>query len=150
MRIFFNFTNTQSGIMKSQTIGVALTVVNLLLMVFLLAQLQPSYAKKTDSLSVLKGTGLEIVDAHGKMRASITVLPDTRSEKGVTPGGIIFRLIDTYGKPIIKIGADYEGGGMSIVDRADAGYIQLIAREKGNFIRLKNVDGTEKLVQGGK
>ena len=136
--------------MKSQTIGLILTVVNLMIMVFLLAQLQPSYARKTDSASVLRGTGLEIVDDHGKVRASITVLPDTRNEKGVTPGGIIFRLIDTYGKPIIKIGADYEGGGMSIVDRADAGYIQLIAREKGNFIRLKNVDGKEKLLEGGK
>ena len=136
--------------MKSQTIGLILTGVNLLLMVFLLAQLQPSYARKTDSPSVLRGTGLEIVDAHGKLRASITVLPDNQTTNGITPGGIIFRLIDTYGKPIIKIGADYEGGGMSIVDRSDAGYIQLIAREKGNFIRLKNVNGKEKLVEAGK
>jgi len=136
--------------MKSQTIGLILTAFNLLLLVFLLAQLQPSYARKADSPSILRGTGLEIVDAHSKVRGSITILPDTRSEKGATPGGIIFRLIDTYGKPIIKIGADYEGGGMSIVDRADAGYIQLIAREKGNFIRLKNVDGKEKLLEGGK
>jgi len=136
--------------MKSPTIGLILTAVNLLLFVFLLAQLQPSYARKTDSPSILRGTGLEIVDAHGKVRGSITILPDNNTAKGVTPGGIIFRLIDTYGKPIIKIGADYEGGGMSIVDRADAGYIQLIAREKGNFIRLKNVDGKEKLLEGGK
>jgi len=127
-----------------------LTGVNLLLMVFLLAQLKPTYARKTESPSVLRGTGLEIVDAQGKVRGSITVLPDTRNEKGGTPGGIIFRLIDTYGKPIVKIGADYEGGAMSIVDRADAGYIQLIAREKGNFIRLKNVNGKEKLMQAGK
>ena len=136
--------------MKSQTFGLVLTLVNLLLMVFLLAQLQPAYARKSDSPSVLRGTGLEIVDGHGKVRGSITVLPDDHTAQGVKPGGIIFRLIDTYGKPIIKIGADYEGGGMSIVDKADAGYIQLIAREKGNFIRLKNVDGKEKMVQAGK
>ena len=136
--------------MKSQTIGLILTGVNLLIMILLLAQLQPSYARKTDPPSVLRGTGLEIVDAQGKVRASITILPDERTADRVKPGGIIFRLIDTYGKPMIKIGADYEGGGMSIVDRLDAGYIQLIAREKGNFIRLKNVDGKEKILEGGK
>jgi hypothetical protein len=132
--------------MKSQTIGLILTGVNLLLLVFLLAQLQPSYARKTDSASILRGTGLEIVDDHGKVRASITVLPDDRTAKEAKPGGIIFRLIDTYGKPMIKIGADYEGGGMTIVDRSN-GYIQLLAREKGALIKLKNVDGKEKLVQ---
>ena len=56
----------------TQRIAVALTVVNLVLCVVLLAQVRPVGAQSTPGL--LRGTGLEIVDGQGRARATISIL----------------------------------------------------------------------------
>jgi hypothetical protein len=63
--------------MKMNRIAIGLTVVNLVLVTILLAQLRPVHAKeyKQPVNSVLRGSGLEIVDSLGKTRASISILP---------------------------------------------------------------------------
>ncbi len=60
--------------MKSQRALIALTMTNLGLLPFTLAQqIRPASAE--GALPVLRGSGLEIVDGQGRVRASITVLP---------------------------------------------------------------------------
>jgi hypothetical protein len=63
--------------MKMNRIAIGLTVINLVLVTILLAQFRPAQATeyKQPINSVLKGSGLEIVDSLGKTRASISILP---------------------------------------------------------------------------
>jgi len=59
--------------MKTQQLLIALTIVNLGLLVFSLAQ--PRSAAAQGVVPVLRGRALEIVDDRGRVRASITVFP---------------------------------------------------------------------------
>ena len=58
--------------MKTQRLLIALTIVNFALLISSLAQ-RPVAADSV--LPVLRGRAFEIVDDHGKVRASITVFP---------------------------------------------------------------------------
>src|SRR3954468_7985013 len=120
--------------MKIQRIALAVTIINLLLMVILLTKINPATAQKEqDKPQVLRGSGLEITDKQGRLRASIT-FHDTVVKDGVTyPAGVLLRLIDTKGQPSVKIGAAEDGGGLSFANESQ-GYIQLMAKESGAFL----------------
>src|SRR6478672_11112501 len=133
--------------MKMQRIAIAVTVINLVLMVILLTKINPAKAQKEqDKLQVLRGRGLEITDKQGTIRASIT-FHESEVKDGVTyPGGILLRLINSKGQPSVKIDASEEGGGLSFSNESD-GYIQLIAKESGGFLKIKNPDGKEQVIK---
>jgi len=59
--------------MKDERILTLLTLVNLGVLVFLLFH-QTRIVEASGALPVLRGTGLEIVDAQGKVRASIQLV----------------------------------------------------------------------------
>ena len=70
--------------MKMQRVGIALTVVNgLLLAVGLTQSARPALA--SDIPAMLRGRGLEIVDEQGRVRASITVFPAKTEAPTVRP-----------------------------------------------------------------
>ena len=127
--------------MKIQRIAIAITIINLVLMVVLLAKMNAATAQKEqNNLQVLRGSGLEITDKEGRIRASIT-FHDAVVKDGVTyPAGVLLRLIDSKGQPSVKIGAAEDGGGLSFANEKD-GYIQLIAKESGCFLKIKSTDG---------
>jgi len=133
--------------MKIQRIAIAITIINLVLMVVLLAKMNAATAQKEqNNLQVLRGNGLEITDKEGRIRASIT-FHDAVVKDGVTyPAGVLLRLIDSKGQPSVKIGAAEDGGGLSFANEKD-GYIQLIAKESGGFLKIKNADGKEQVVK---
>lgn len=133
--------------MKIQRIAIAITIINLVLMVILLAKMNAATAQKEqNNLQVLRGSGLEITDKEGRIRASIT-FHDAVVKDGVTyPAGVLLRLIDSKGQPSVKIGAAEDGGGLSFANEKD-GYIQLIAKESGCFLKIKNADGKEQVVK---
>jgi len=133
--------------MKIQRIAIAITIINLVLMVVLLAKMNAATAQKEqNNLQVLRGSGLEITDEEGRIRASIT-FHDAVVKDGVTyPAGVLLRLIDSKGQPSVKIGAAEDGGGLSFANEKD-GYIQLIAKESGCFLKIKNADGKEQVVK---
>jgi hypothetical protein len=60
--------------MKMQRIAIVVTIINLVLMVVLLTKVNPATAQKQqmNKLQVLRGSGLEITDSSGKLRASIS------------------------------------------------------------------------------
>jgi len=69
------------------------------------------------------------------------------AQNGITyPGGILLRLIDSKGQPVVKIDASEEGGGLSFSNESD-GYIQLLAKESGGFLKIKNPDGKEQVIK---
>ncbi len=134
--------------MKIQRIAIAVTIINLVLMIVLLTKMNPSTAqqKKQNELQVLRGRGLEIIDSVGKIRASISFHAPVEQEGKRYAGGILLRLINSKGQPSVKIDASEDGGGLSFSNELQ-GYIQLLAKENGGFLKIKNPDGKEQVVK---
>jgi len=134
--------------MKMQRIAIAVTVINLVLMVVLLTKINPATAQKgqPNKLQVLRGSGLEIIDSSGKLRASITFHAPVEQDGKIYPAGVLLRLINTKGQPSVKIDASEDGGGLSFSNEKD-GYIQMVAKESGGFLKIKDPDGKEQVVK---
>ena len=76
--------------MKIQRFLIALTILNLVLLLRLLFQPLPTMAQSV--APVLRGRALEIVDEQGRVGASITVLPASIEPKEPFPDTVILRL----------------------------------------------------------
>lgn len=130
-----------------QRIAITLSVINLLLMTVLLTKLNPAAAQKEQTKAgILRGNGLEITDKEGKLRASITFHEPVEQDGKVYAGGILLRLIDSKGQPVVKIDASEDGGGLSFSNESN-GYVQLLAKESGGFLKIKNADGKEQVIK---
>ena len=132
--------------MKMQRLLVVLTVVNLVLLVFLLAQFRPAVAQ--DVVPVLRGRALEIVDGQGRIRASITVNPSVTVDSQAYPESVLFRLSDPKSGPVVKIDASEEGSGFGLSDDSPQGGIRLMAKNRtGTFLQIINKNGREQLIK---
>jgi hypothetical protein len=135
--------------MKIQRLLVALTVVNLGLLMFLLTQLRPVEAQS--AVPVLRGRALEIVDDRGRVRASLKVQPADRTAtmpSGQTvPETVILRLIDANGRPSVKLAMSEQGAGLALVGEADATHVVLKAEGTESSLKLANRDGRQQLVK---
>ena len=145
--------------MKIQRILIALTVVNLGLMVFLLTQIRRVEAVSpangevsATGASVLRGSSLEIVDDQGRVRASIKIHPGDPNFKMPDgkigyPETVMFRLIDPKGRPEVKLGASVEGGGLGLIGETDATHLLLEAEGANSSLKLTNKDGRQQLIK---
>jgi hypothetical protein len=134
--------------MKTQRLLVVLTVLNLILLSFLLlTRTRPALAYT--AADVIRGTALEIVDGRGRVRASIKVQPaETFKPTGRKyPETVVLRLIDPNGRPEVKIGASEQGGGISLVGDSDATRVLLHADRAESSLRLTNNAGRQRLVE---
>jgi hypothetical protein len=136
--------------MKTQRLLIALTVVNLGLFAYQLFQPHLAGASTTDVPAVLRGHALEIVDAQGRIRASIAVLPEDPKTiwKGKPyPESVLLRLISAGGRPNVKLGASRMGAGLVIGGESDPTYIQVLAEGGESTLKLINKEGTERLIK---
>lgn len=133
--------------MRTQRYLFALSFLNLLLLSFLLLS-RTGPAQASLGSPVLRGRALEIVDDHGRVRASIqlheagTFKPTGKK----IPETVMLRLIDSEGRPEVKIGASIEGGGLSLVGMSDSTQLLLLA-DSSSLLRLKNRSGQERVIQ---
>ena len=87
---------------------------------------------------VLRGRALEIVDAQGRVRASIVLheanvfQPTGRAY----PETVMLRLSDEHGRPAVKIGASVEGGGLGLVGASDETQVLLLTEAGRSAIKL--------------
>ena len=95
--------------------AVVVTVINLVLLVFVLTQHRSAVAQA----SVLRGRGLELVDATGQVRAQFNVEPD---------GEAVFRMRDASGTIRVKLGAGAEGSALLLLDETTELGVQILAR----------------------
>ncbi|MBE7171652.1 MAG: hypothetical protein INR73_13760 [Williamsia sp.] len=134
--------------MKIYPIAVALTVINSLLLVFLLAQLKPAIAqgpKPVQSAApVLRGRGLEIVDSLGRIRASITIQPPVEVNGMKYTQTVLLRLIASNGKPMVKIGGAENGSGLTLIDESDKGVLINVQNDSSS-IKITNKDKEQAL-----
>jgi hypothetical protein len=126
--------------MKTTRFAVALTIANVIGMLAFWSQMHVARAQAVPEM--LRAKGLEIVDERGIVRAHIIVQPND--------GGVLFRLIDQQGKPLVKLGAAADGSGLMLTGdpaRQDWSGIQVLAKPGGSTLRLLNVDGKERLIK---
>ncbi len=127
--------------MKPYRIVVVLTLLNLALLVFLLVRGMPAQASEAPPVRAL-----EIVDDHGKVRASIKVLPanatvalpdDTRGY----PEIVLLRRVTAEGRPSVKLGATERGGALVLGGESDPTYAQLRGDRAKASLTLVGKDG---------
>jgi len=131
--------------MKIQRIAFGLTIINLLLLIFLLAQIRRATAE--DVLPVLRGRALEIVDSQGRVRAEILVHgPETVGGK-LYPETVLFRMADQNRRPVVKFTASENGSALGLSDDSQ-GRVQLNAKsDTGDFVKVVNKDGREQMLK---
>jgi hypothetical protein len=136
--------------MKTQRILLALTLLNLAAVAFLLARTRRSEASAAPGL--LRGSALEIVDAQGRVRASIRIQPEDPAhplpDGSPRPENVILRLITPDGRPTVKLGGSAAGAGLGLIGASDARHV--ILKAEGGEVYLKLVDeDRQRLVQPG-
>lgn len=140
--------------MKRQRLLIALTVVNLALLILSPVRPHPVVAQDVaqDVAPVLRGRALQIVDEHGRVRASISVYPADPSVKYAgwhdrIPETVLLRLISSKGGPNIKIAATEDGSAMVLGGDSNPTHIQLLARGTNTSFKLTNKDGRQQLIK---
>jgi hypothetical protein len=142
--------------MKSHRLLIALTVFNLGLLMFLLAQVEVRFlgfrflrsAEVNPVGSVLRGHALEITDNEGRVRASIrlhsaSTLPDGTSY----PETVLLRLINSQGRPNVKIAATEDGSALALGGEADPTHVAIGARGTSTSLTLVNKDGQQQSIK---
>ena len=136
--------------MKAQRLLTILTAVNLALLGYQVFQPRLAVASTADIPAVLRGRALEIVDARGKVRASLTVIPEDPKVmwKGKPyPETVLLRLISPEGRPNVKLGASQMGSALLIGGESNPTYIQVLAEGGESTIKLINKDSSERLIK---
>ena len=135
--------------MQSHRFLMALTLLNLVLLALTLAQPHALFAEP--AAQVLRGRALEIVDDAGRVRASISVLPADPNVKmpdgsAGYPETVLLRLIDSRGRPNIKIAATERGSAQVWGGDADPTYVQVLAEGPRTTLKMVNRDGKERVI----
>jgi hypothetical protein len=131
-----------------QRLAITLTVVNLILLGFGVAQLHPVVAQEV--APVLRTRALEIVDAQGRVRAEIKVLPAQPTLKmpdGTTgyPEAVQLRLISSKNNPNVKLVTTEDGSGLVL--GGEKGHTQALSRGSDPFIKIVTKDGRERTIR---
>ena len=136
--------------MKAERLLTILTGLNLALLGYQVVQPRLAGASTADVPAVLRGRALEIVDAQGKIRASLTVIPEDPKVlwKGKPyPETVLLRLISPEGRPNVKLGASQMGAALLIGGESNPTYVQVLAEGGESTVKLINKDGTERLIK---
>ena len=127
---------------NSPRLAFVVSVINLVLLVFVLTQQR--WAVAQGDTSVLRGRGLELVDAAGQVRAQFNIEPD---------GEAVFRIRDASGTIRVKLGAGAEGSGPLLLDETTEPGVQIVARRAptashpaATSINLTGADGRRRII----
>ena len=134
--------------MKGQRLLIALTVVNVAVMLFTLAERWPTGAQEV--APVLRGRSLEIVDAQGRVRASLNVMPASTSAAGDPyPETVLLRLITERGRPSVKISSSEPSSGLSFAGPTGTSdtWLTLGAKGTSTSLKLKDEYGKEREIK---
>ena len=121
--------------LRIQKLLCAVTFLNLVMLIFLISERMTVSAQGTEP--VLRGRALEIVDARGKVRASITIEPVVTTGGRTYPETVLWRMSDPNARPVVKIAATEKGSGLMLSDDS-AGGVQIGAEDTGSFVKVTN------------
>jgi hypothetical protein len=127
---------------------IALTAVNCALLWSQSAHRDPSVTAQVPA--VIRAHALEIVDAQGRVRASLSVLPEDSAHRWngrPYPETVLLRLMSPDGRPNVKLGATKLGAGLLIGGESDPTYVQVLAEGGESTVKLINQAGVERLIR---
>lgn len=137
--------------MKTQRLLVALTLVNCaLLSVQVLRDARWLHAESLPP--VLRGRALEIVDDHGRIRASLYVLPADSTVKMPNgtrgyPESVLLRLQTSTGGAHVKLQATEDGAGFVLGGSSGPTFAQILTRGDTSFLKLSNKSGQQLVIK---
>jgi len=134
----------------------ALTLVNLGMLIFILCY-RSAPVQASGPEPVVRARALEIVDARGKLRASLSVISEGPSRRNdgtpiepngkVYPEAVVFRLIRPDGRPSVKIATTEQGSGIDLSGGIDPTYIVLSSDGGETSLTLTNKDGRRQIIK---
>ena len=136
--------------MKTERLLILLTAVNAGLFAYQMVRPRSSTAATTDVQTVIRGRALEIVDDRGRVRASLSVLPEDPKHmlKGEPyPETVLLRLMSPDGRPNVKLGASKRGAALLIGGESDPTYVQVLAEGGESTVKLIDKNGTERMIK---
>src|SRR5262249_22680373 len=136
--------------MTTHALPAVLTAVNLALLSFQSLRAHPTPYSASDIPAVIRAHALEIVDDHGRVRASLKVLPEDPKViwKGKPyPETVLLRLITSEGRPNVKLGASKMGAGLLIGGESEPTYVQVLAEGGETSVKLIDQDSTERVIE---
>ena len=138
-------------VMKAQRVALAVTGINLLLLVYLVGQTQQAAvaeegAGKAGVAPVLRARTLEIVDDQERVRALLAVMPPAVVDGKQYPETVLLRLIDPTSGPVVKLSAAANGSALMLSDDADGG-VKIFVRDGGSYLKVVSKEGKEQVVQ---
>jgi hypothetical protein len=135
--------------MTTHNLLILLTGVNVSLFSYQFAKPHRGLAAQADVPAVLRARALEIVDERGRVRASLSILPENPKAlwKGKPyPETVLLRMITADGRPNVKLGASKNGAGLLIGGESDPTYVQLLAEGGETTVKLINKNRAERLI----
>lgn len=117
--------------MNLQRTAVAFSILNLVILVFLLTQMETTSAQ-TEVSPLIRARAIEIVDEGGKIRAQINVESN---------GEVVFRLRDREGTIRSKYGADERGSALLLMDDRTEATVRIRANKDGGGLALYDRNG---------
>ena len=136
--------------MNTQRLLVVLTAVNLGILSYQLVRPRPGLAATLDVPAVLRGRALEIVDERGRIRASLSVLPEDPKVKWKGqpyPETVLLRLITADGRPNVKLAESDNAAGLALGGETDETYAILKAESDESTLKLTSRNGREQIVK---
>jgi len=122
--------------MNTNRLAVALTAVNLVLLIVLLVQSR-SIAEQTVP-EVLRVRAFELVDEAGRIRAQLNVEPS---------GEVVFRLRGQDESIRVKLGASADGSGLVLIDDRTEPAVQILAQQDGTSLTLTDHSGAKQVIK---
>jgi hypothetical protein len=132
--------------MNWQRLATSLTVLNVVLFMFILHRVRLSVPQGV--APVLRGRALEIIDEQGRVRASLSVLPENPNVKWngkPYPEIVLLKLMSPEGSPV-KLGATKSGASL-VLGGESKSYVQVLAEDGETTLKLINKDGLERLIK---
>jgi hypothetical protein len=131
-------------------IALVLAGLNLVLIALVFVRVRPLDASEHVSPGVLRGSALELVDAQGRVRAELKVIPadpDVKMPDGKkgAPETVLLRLIDSKGGPNVKLAATEDGSGLVL--GGEKGYVQILSRGQNPHVKIVNGTGEERIIK---
>lgn len=121
--------------MKSQRIIVPLIVINVIVLLFALANEGSALVQGIPP--VLRGRAFELVDSGGQIRARLNAESN---------GEVVLRLLDESGTIRVKIGASQKGSGLVLLNDSTEVGINLLAKDTGSNLKLVDKNGRQRLI----
>ena len=142
--------------MKNTHALTALSLLNLGILIFIVSHHTAS-VQASGSEQVVRGRALEIVDAQGRVRASISINPEGPARKAdgsptewgdkIFPEAVVFRLTRPDGRPSVKIATTEQGSGLDLSGGVDPTYIVLTSEGGEASITVANKDGRHQVIK---